>query len=242
MPAILSGLRRVGRRAFGAAVLLLGPGWLAGPGVADTGGDNSTVVIDMDFKPPAPGTYELMRIMAAPGGTVLDIDGSRHNLNEFTGGKVTLLSFIYSSCADPTGCPYAYVVFHTLKNRLERDPRFRGRVRLVSLSFDPVRDTPELLRLYAGDNAQPDRPVEWKFLTTPSLRELLPILDGYGQDVFLDKDPGTGQWRGTYSHMLKVFLIDAEHQIREVYTTAFLMPEMLYNDVVTLLMEKGFRP
>lgn len=224
---------------MGAAVFLLGLGCLAGTAAADTGGDNTTVVIDMDFQPPAPGTYELMRIMEAPGGAVLDIDGGRHDLTEYTGGKVTLLSFIYASCADPTGCPYAYVVFHTLQSRMERDPRFKGKVRLVSLSFDPVRDTPELLRLYAGDNVEPGRPVEWKFLTTPSVSELLPILDEYGQDVFLEKDPATGKWLGTYSHVLKVFLIDAEHQVREVYTTSFLMPEMVYNDILTLLMEKG---
>ena len=92
---------------------------------------------------------------------------------------MTLLSFIYSSCADPAGCPYAYVVFHNLQSRMERDPRFQDKVRLVSLSFDPERDTPELLRLYAGDNAKLGRPVEWKFLTTPSVNELLPILDSY---------------------------------------------------------------
>lgn len=193
----------------------------------------------LEFEPPAPGSYELQRIMRAADGSVLDTDGRAHDLSRFTGGKVTLLSFIYSSCADPGGCPYAYMVFHQLQSRLERNPRLAGLVRLVSLSFDPVRDTRAVLALYAGDNARAGRPVEWAFLTTGSVKDLLPILDGFGQDVFLDIDPATGVHLGTYSHVLKVFLIDRDGTVREIYTTAYLMPDMVYNDIVTLLMEAG---
>lgn len=195
----------------------------------------------MDFVPPKPGSYELFRIMTAADGKVLDIEGRRKHLAQFTGGKVTLLSFIYSTCADPNGCPYAYVVFHNLKNRLEREPKLHGRVRLVSLSFDPKRDTPEMLKLYAGDNARPNQPVEWDFLTTTSYKDLMPILDDFGQDVFVEVDPITQKPLGTLSHVLKVFLVDQDHVVREVYTTVYLQPEMVYNDILTLLMEQGLK-
>lgn len=193
----------------------------------------------MEFEPPKPGSYELFHIMTAANGKVLDINNRSKNLSQFTGGKVTLLSFIYSSCADPNGCPYAYVVFHNLKNRLEREPKLHGKVRLVSLSFDPKRDTPEMLKLYAGDNALPNQPVQWDFLTTRSYRDLMPILDDFGQDVFVEVDPATQKPLGTLSHVLKVFLIDQDHVVREVYTTIYLQPEMVYNDILTLLLEQG---
>lgn len=194
---------------------------------------------NLDFVPPKPGSYELFNIMAAPDGQVLDIEGRHKSLAQFTGGKVTLLSFIYSHCSDPKGCPFAYVIFHNLKNRLEREPNFRDKVRLVSLSFDPIRDTPEMLKLYAGDNASPGQGVEWDFLTTASYKDLIPILDNYGQDVSVDLDLATQKPRGTLSHVLKVFLIDRNHMVREIYTTSYLQPDMLYNDIVTLLMENG---
>lgn len=219
-----------------ALALLLHAGVAAADG---RHGAAAALPAQLDFEPPAAGTYELQRIMRAADGRVLDTDGRAHDLSRFTGGKVTLLSFIYSSCADPGGCPYAYMVFHQLQTRLERDPRLAGLVRLVSLSFDPVRDTPEVLALYAGDNARAGRPVEWAFLTTGSVKALLPILDGFGQDVFLDIDPATGKHLGTYSHMLKVFLIDRDRMVREIYTTTYLMPDMVYNDIVTLLLEAG---
>lgn len=195
--------------------------------------------VKLDFVPPEPGTYELLRIMRAADGDVLDIDGQSQRLDRYTGGKLTLLSFIYSTCADPSGCPYAYMVFHALKNRIERDPGLHGKVRLVSLSFDPKRDTPEVLKLYAGDHALPNQPVEWNFLTTTGIDNLVPILEDFGQDVFVQLDPATGKPLGSFSHVLKVFLIDREHVVREIYTTVYLQPDMLYNDILTLMLEPG---
>lgn len=221
--------------------MLLGLLLHAGAATADGSHGAGAAPAPMEFMPPAPGSYELQRIMHAADGRVLDIEGKSHDLSRYTGGKVTLLSFIYSSCADPGGCPYAYMVFHQLQSRLEQNPRLAGHVRLVSLSFDPVRDTPEALALYAGDSARAGRPVEWAFLTTGSVKDLLPILDGFGQDVFLDVDPASGKHLGTYSHILKLFLIDRSRTVREVYTTAFLMPDMVYNDIVTLLLETGHK-
>src|SRR5262245_60581295 len=86
----------------------------------------------MDFIPPAPGSYALPTIMRAPDGPVLDPTGRRRPLSRFTAGKITLLGFIYTSCADARGCPLAYQVFHTVRHRVSEDPDLREHVRLVS--------------------------------------------------------------------------------------------------------------
>src|SRR2546427_452191 len=142
--------------------------------------------VTMDFVPPPPGSYPLHAIMRAPDGPVLDLDGRRLRLSRFTAGKITLLGFIYTSCADSRGCPLAYQVFHTVRHRVAEDPELRHRVRLVSLSFDPVRDTPAVMRQYAAE--APRNGVEWAFLTTELPRTLVPLLDGFRQDVRLDRD------------------------------------------------------
>lgn len=193
----------------------------------------------MDFVPPAPGSYKLERIQKATEGAVLDVDGKRRRLSEFTQDRVTLLAFMYSSCADPNGCPYALTVMHMVKDELEKLPETRGRVRFVSLSFDPVRDTPQTLALYGNGSNGAGQHLAWDFLTTRSRRELLPILDGFGQDVGVDIDKATGKPVGTYSHVLKVFLIDRKRMVREIYTTDFLLPAMVLNDIKTLLIEDG---
>jgi hypothetical protein len=42
--------------------------------------------------------------------------------------------------------------------------------------------------------------------------------------------------------VLKVFLIDRAGFVREIYTSTFLHPRTVLNDIETLLMEEGVRP
>jgi cytochrome oxidase Cu insertion factor (SCO1/SenC/PrrC family) len=191
----------------------------------------------MDFVPPAPGSYRLYDIMPAPDGAVLDLEGRRARLARFTTGKITVLSFIYTNCADARGCPLAYQVFHTMHDRLRETPALRDRVRLVTLSFDPAHDTPAVMRRYAnGAIAARDPAIEWTFLTTASPRELLPILDGFGQDVQVERRPRGGP-APRLGHVLKVFLIDPRGMVREIYTTSYLFPDVVLNDIETLRRE-----
>lgn len=195
----------------------------------------------LGFVPPAPGTYKLEHIMRAPDGVVLDSDASVHRFAEFSTGKITLFSFIYTYCTDAKGCPLAYATLHQLKQTIERDPALRDRVRFVSMSFDPQFDTPQAMRSYGGTDARDARGLRWHFLTTSSGRQLAPLLDGFGQDVALAAQQPPNQRVPTLSHMLKVYLLDASGSVREIYTTAFLHPAVLLNDIKTLLIERAPR-
>jgi protein SCO1 len=189
------------------------------------------------FVAPAPGSYRLESIQATPDGEVLDSDGTAAPLRRYTTGKVTLLSFIYTYCVDPVGCPLAFQTFSDLRTRLLAKPALARRVRFVSMSFDPTNDTPAALRLYAGPLASSASPLRWHFLTTRDVATLRPIIDSFGQDVTVNLD-GQGRPTRLYNHLLKVFLIDARGRVREIYTTAYLMPEVILADIQTLLMER----
>ena len=189
-----------------------------------------------DFVPPAPGTYTLQAIMRAPAGTVVDLDGRDRRLAEVTTGKITLLSFVYTRCSDAWGCPLAYRVFDAVATAMERIPGLRSRVRLVTLSFDPRHDTPAVMRQSAGEQAA--RGIDWRFLTTRSDAQLAPILEALGQDV--SRVPGSVE---AFEHTVKVFLVDERSRVREIYSSAYLMPEMIVNDIRTLDREaRGSRP
>lgn len=188
-----------------------------------------------DFLAPAPGTYALPPIQAAANGWVLEDNWLPRRLSGYTHGALTLLSFVYTYCTDPIGCPLAYATFDSVKRRVLADPALRGQVRLVSLSFDPVNDTPEAMRMYGGEHAR-SKDLPWHFLTTYSTRFLKPILDDFGQDVEIELD-GQGNPTRARAHMLKVFLLDREGQVREIYSTAFLHPDVILNDMKTLAME-----
>lgn len=191
------------------------------------------------FTLPAPGAYKLERILKAPDGIVLDSDGSRHRLSEFTTGKVTLFSFIYTYCTDAKGCPLAYETLHSLKKTLGKDPRTRDKVRFVSMSFDPTYDTPPAMRSYGGADARERAGVDWRFLTSASNADLAPMLDGFGQDVSVAAERAPGQRVPTLSHLLKVYLIDSGGTVREIYSTSFLQPAVVLNDIRSLLLESN---
>jgi protein SCO1/2 len=197
----------------------------------------------LDFVPPPPGSYTLHRIMPAPDGQVVGIDGRLRSLSSYTRGQVTLLGFIYTTCVDPEGCPLAYRVFDALKAAIAATPALHGKVRFVTLSFDPARDMPDVMRQYAGSRAlDASGGLRWYFLTTRSARDLMPLVEGFGQDIFVTFDRSSGRARRELSHVLKVFLIDRAGDVREIYSSIFLHSQTVLNDIETLLMEEGFRP
>jgi protein SCO1 len=113
-------------------------------------------------------------------------------------------------------------------------------IQLVTLSFDPLRDPPSVMRRYAGSRVREDGSgPPWYFLTTRSARELAPLVEGFGQDVRYTTDRTSGKPRRELSHVLKVFLIDPEGFVREIYSSMFLHPQMVLNDIETLLMERS---
>jgi cytochrome oxidase Cu insertion factor (SCO1/SenC/PrrC family) len=192
-----------------------------------------------DFVAPPPGSYELPPIQAATDGWVLDGSVVPRRLSRYTQGALTMLSFVYTYCVDPVGCPLAYETFVALRARVLAEPRLKGRVRLVSLSFDPSHDTPALMQQYGGEYAR-SRELPWAFLTTSSLKFLQPILEGFGQDV--EVAPGVdGQPGRVVTHMLKVFLIDERGRVREIYSAAFLHLDVMVNDLLTLAQEARSR-
>jgi cytochrome c peroxidase/protein SCO1/2 len=193
----------------------------------------------LDYDPPAPGTYTLHRIMGAPDGEVLGLDGRPQRLARFTRERITLLSFVYATCVDPQGCPLALRVFDLLRPALQDSRGLRGKVRLVTLSFDPEYDTPAAMRAYAGRRAiAGETDVPWHFFTTRSRRQVAPLLEGFGQDVRQARAEPSGRGPRQVSHVLKVFLIDPSGFVREIYDSTFLHPRIVLNDIATLLMER----
>jgi cytochrome oxidase Cu insertion factor (SCO1/SenC/PrrC family) len=154
-----------------------------------------------------------------------------------TQGKITLLTFFYTYCVDPLGCPFAHTTLADLRDRVTGDRSLAGRVRFVSVSLDPTHDTPSAVANY-GRGFTADPAFEWRFLTARRVPELLPVLDDFGQDVSVDIDEHGRATRALH-HMLKMFLIDARGEVREIYTLAFLQPQVMFNDIKTLALEAG---
>jgi len=188
----------------------------------------------LEFVPPPAGSYALPPMGSAADGAVLDVRGEHHRLKDYLGDKISVLSFIYTTCSDVNGCPLATFVFKSVQTAVLADADIKDQVRLVSFSFDPVHDTPEVLGAYSAHFKQEG--FDWQFLTTASRDMLDPTLEAYGQAVIRDYD-AEGNYLGTMSHVLRVFLIDRQSRIRNIYSTSFLHADTVANDIRTLLAE-----
>jgi cytochrome oxidase Cu insertion factor (SCO1/SenC/PrrC family) len=194
----------------------------------------------LGFVPPPVGSYRLPPIQPSPDGEVLDARGSARRLSDFTRDRIALVGLVYTRCADANACPRATWAFSELRRLLRADAALQSRVRLVTLSFDPVHDRPEMMAAFAARSRGSPRGADWAFLTTRSPRALAPILEGFGQDLRVAADsravPGTEE----FTHTLKVFLLDPAGQVREIYSSAYLLPAMILNDIRTLDRERPY--
>ena len=138
----------------------------------------------------------------APAFRLIDQDGNALALADLR-GKIVLLDFIYTRCPGP--CPILTGVHVDLQRAL--DPATRERVRFVSISLDPVRDTPAALREYAAKRGADL--AGWSFLTGPA-DDVAKVLAAYG--VGSQREP-----EGTIAHLVITFLIDAEGRIARRY-------------------------
>ncbi|HEY8052056.1 MAG TPA: SCO family protein [Steroidobacteraceae bacterium] len=220
------------RRALGSVAVCL----LACAGAQAAVDAGPAAAPRLEFTPLQAGTYQLQAIQPVQDATLLDERGHPVQLRALTRGKITLLTFFYSYCVDPLGCPFARETLGMLRDRILREGALAREVRFVAISCDPTTDTPNVLARYAQD-VTGDSGFEWRFITARSVPALLPVLDDFGQDVSVDVD-AQGRASRALHHMLKVFLIDPRGRVREIYSLAYLQPEVMLNDIGTLYLER----
>ena len=104
----------------------------------------SVVLLPGDVPSFAPEEPPLPKIARAPQFTLTSQDGAKVSLADFR-GKVVAVTFIYTLCSST--CPVLTPMMSLVQDRLGVD--FGKRVAFISITVDPERDTPEVLKLYA---------------------------------------------------------------------------------------------
>jgi protein SCO1/2 len=138
----------------------------------------------------------------APPFRLTDQDGQPRALEDFRGQNV-LLDFIFTRCPGP--CP----ILTGLHAKVQRElpPDVQARTHFVSITLDPLRDTPAVLREY-GQKRGIDF-ANWSFLTgAPD--EVDAVLKSYGVGSARGAD-------GNIEHVVVTFLIDGDGQIARRY-------------------------
>ena len=147
---------------------------------------------------------------AVPDFTLTEKDGRAVALADLK-GKIWIVNFIYTNCPDT--CP----IQSAQMRQIQEDFKYEKDLRLVSITVDPTRDTPEVLSKYAKRfSADPAR---WFFLTGKK-----EIIHKFAQEGFHlgavelphEKRPESG---ATHTHSPRFVLVDRAAQIRGYYVS-----------------------
>jgi protein SCO1/2 len=174
---------------------------------------------------PAAPASRLGIIEPAPDFALTTETGATLRMSDLK-GKVCVVSFIFTTCSG--SCPATTHRMGQLQTLLNQGGLGRDNaVRLLSISLDPARDTPEVLRrymeLYDAD------PATWTFLTGNRER-VSKVIAAWGMWV---KPAANGQ----LDHPSRVFLVDRKGRIREIYDLSFFRPGWVVEDIRLLLKE-----
>lgn len=148
---------------------------------------------------------------------------------ELAKGKLVVMNYIFTNCPDI--CPLSTNNMRLIQERIKKE-RIDG-IEFVSVSFDPLQDSPEVLRKFAGiRNLDLSN---WTFLTgekpvVDALMKTIGIVAVVGDStVFKD-----GRKIYYYIHTDRIQLIDAEGKIRKNYKGSTINTEEIVKDIKSL--------
>jgi protein SCO1/2 len=161
--------------------------------------------------------------MLTPGEHVPDIeltnqDGKIIHLADFK-GKALLVTFIYTRCPLPNFCPRLSSQFAKIQTDLAKMPDDYARTHLLTISFDPKYDTPEVLRKYGLAYLHDDASgfSHWDFASTaPDKMEKLAATFGL---AYLEED-------NQITHSMSIVLIAPDGTISKYWTNEWTASEL----------------
>jgi protein SCO1/2 len=137
-------------------------------------------------------------------------------------GSRLLITFIYTACPLPTFCPLMDRHFAAIQKAAAADARLAD-VHLVSITFDPITDTPPVLKNHARKvGADPAR---WTFLTGDR-DEIDRFAARFGMTIARDLDDPLN-----ITHNLRTALIDTDGRFVKTYTGNEWTPEQVLADL-----------
>ena len=193
--------------------------------IVDTRSLLDQIVITAQAKPDYKPTRSYN--VPAPGQLVPDFkftnqSGKTINLRQFR-GKALLVTFIYTRCPLPEYCIRMSRNFATIQQQLAADRQLYKQTHLLSISFDPAYDTPNVLRSYGASYAGNTAFSHWDF-AVPSGAELDAV------DLFFDVGVSSGN-NNTLTHSLSTAIIAPDGKIFRWYPTNEWTPADVMNDL-----------
>ncbi len=159
---------------------------------------------------------------------LINQDGKQISPKDYL-GKVWALTFIYTECPLPDYCILMSKNFSDAANQIAADNELKDKVRLLSISFDPKRDTPEKLKNYGlgylGENSKAKDFNVWQFAVGDE-EKIKKIADFFGLFYKIDEKDET-----QFNHSLRTIVVDKNGKIQKVFLGNEWKPEDLLREM-----------
>ena len=169
-----------------------------------------------------------------PDFALVNQDGKKFTLRDYR-GKAFAITFIYRECPLPEFCIRMSQHFSDMANQIAADPVGKKNVRLLSISFDPERDTPEKLKQYGlgylGKDAKDDFTV-WQLAVGPE-KDVRAIADFFGLRYETDQTDKT-----QINHSLITAVISPEGKVTRIFTGSNWTPQQVMSELQSQVAAK----
>jgi protein SCO1 len=159
-----------------------------------------------------------------PDTPLTDQDGRPISLKDWRGSAVAI-TFIYTRCPFPQFCPLMDRRFAEVQRKVKTDAALTGKVKLLSVSFDPDTDSPAVLRTHAAKLAAD--PTVWRFATAAK-NVVDPFASAFGVAAMREADQ-------TITHNLRTAVIDPEGRLVSIYDGSAWTPDQIAADMKRVL-------
>ncbi|HET7698785.1 MAG TPA: SCO family protein [Vicinamibacterales bacterium] len=163
--------------------------------------------------PPGSRPVRVMEVMNAgdqvPDDALVDQEGRARTLSDWR-GKSLAVTFVYTRCPLPDFCPLMDRRFADVQRAIAADPALRERAHLVSISFDPAHDTPDVIRKHAALRGAD--PKTWSYVTG-TRASIDHLTSRFGVSTIDEQD--TAQ---SITHNLRTAIVDPQGRLVKMYS------------------------
>ncbi|MHB8579510.1 MAG: SCO family protein [Ignavibacteriaceae bacterium] len=160
---------------------------------------------------------------------LLNQDSAKVNFPSDFKGKILVITFIYTNCPDI--CPMTTHNMQNVQQKLAKEGITN--VQFAAMSFDPIRDTPKVLKEYAEVR---DMDLRNFIFLTGNKKNIDAIIHEFdfiaipGDTTFVNKKHQVY----FYTHTDKLFLVDRQGRIRNEYRGSKVNTHKLISDIKSL--------
>ena len=158
-------------------------------------------------------------------------DGEKFSLKDYR-GKALAVTFIYRECPLPEFCIKMSKHFSDMANQIAADSEGKKKIRLLSISFDPERDTPEKLKQYGlgylGKDANDKDFTVWQLAVGPD-KDVKAIADFFGLRYETDAVDKT-----QINHSLITAVVSPEGKVTRIFSGGNWTPEQVLSELTSI--------